>query len=46
MNTTRYTPQVLAASAAVLAIFGVAVPAQAEDKARVEIYGFAQMDAI
>jgi hypothetical protein len=46
MNTTRYTPQVLSASAAVLAVIGVAAPAQAEDKARVEIYGFAQMDAI
>jgi len=48
MNTTRYTPHALAASAAVLAVIGVAAPVQAapEDKARVEIYGFAQMDAI
>ncbi|MBS1246387.1 MAG: hypothetical protein H6R47_586 [Proteobacteria bacterium] len=46
MNAIRYTSQVLAASAAVLAVIGVAAPVQAEDKARVEIYGFAQMDAI
>ena len=48
MKPTRFTPRILAASIAALAVSGVAAPAQAapEDKGRVEIYGFVQMDAI
>lgn len=48
MKMTKHMLPCRVASAALMSALGVAAPAQAapEDKARVEIYGFAQMDAI